>query len=519
MTETKRIFLNIVATYGRSLFVMACGLFTSRWALMALGAVDYGLLGVVGCLVTFVAFFNSLFASSVGRFYAFSVGEARKGDPAQGLEHCRQWFNTAVVIHLAVPSLLLLVGYPIGEYAVRHWLTIPPARVDACVWVFRFSCLSCLFAMVGVPFTAMYTAKQYIAELTIYSFAQSLATLVILHHMASTPGDWLAWYGFWLAMVAIIPQLLIIWRAFRIFPECRVCRRYLWNPARLKELFSFASWQFFGNFGYLVKVQGMAILVNKLFGPRSNASMNIANLVSSQAGTLTASVNNAFAPAITNLAGAGENERMLAFAYRTCKFGMLLSLLFVLPFGLELEYVLTLWLKTPPPLLMEATWLTMATLVVDESVRGVGLAVTAKGRIAFYYALLGSLNILTLPLAWLWIWLEWGGFPAVFGVVLAVRIIAMAASVLLGRSLIGFSPGRWARGIVLPVVGVSAVAFLAGFATRSAMAGGFWRFVVVTIATVCSYLLLSWRFVLNGEERRFCLGKSFDLIARLRGRR
>lgn len=48
MTENRRIVLNIVATYGRSLFCLVCGLFTGRWVLMSLGEVDYGLYGVVG---------------------------------------------------------------------------------------------------------------------------------------------------------------------------------------------------------------------------------------------------------------------------------------------------------------------------------------------------------------------------------------------------------------------------------------------------------------------------------------
>lgn len=43
-----RIFLKIVATYWRSLFVLVCGLFISRWALVALGKTDLGLYGVVG---------------------------------------------------------------------------------------------------------------------------------------------------------------------------------------------------------------------------------------------------------------------------------------------------------------------------------------------------------------------------------------------------------------------------------------------------------------------------------------
>ena len=40
MTENRRIVLNIVSTYGRSLFAFACGVFGGRWALMALGEVD-----------------------------------------------------------------------------------------------------------------------------------------------------------------------------------------------------------------------------------------------------------------------------------------------------------------------------------------------------------------------------------------------------------------------------------------------------------------------------------------------
>ena len=47
---------------------------------MALGEVDYGLMGVVGGLTAFVTFFNGVMASGVGRFYAYSVGEA-KNDP------------------------------------------------------------------------------------------------------------------------------------------------------------------------------------------------------------------------------------------------------------------------------------------------------------------------------------------------------------------------------------------------------------------------------------------------------
>ena len=42
LSSNRRIALNIVATYGRSLFALVCGLFSGRWMLMALGEVYYG---------------------------------------------------------------------------------------------------------------------------------------------------------------------------------------------------------------------------------------------------------------------------------------------------------------------------------------------------------------------------------------------------------------------------------------------------------------------------------------------
>ena len=120
MSPNKRIFLNVAATYGRSLYALVLGLFTSRWVLASLGEVDYGLIGLVGGLIAFVSFFNNLLSFSVMRFYAVSVGSAgARTDKDAGLEECRKWFSTAVMIHTAVPIALVIAGYPVGEWAVK----------------------------------------------------------------------------------------------------------------------------------------------------------------------------------------------------------------------------------------------------------------------------------------------------------------------------------------------------------------------------------------------------------------
>ena len=106
MSPNRRIFLNIIATYGRSLYTLGMGLLCGRWVFRSLGEVDYGLIGLVGGLTAFVSFLNGLMATSVGRFYAYSVGSAMRTDRSVDAgDDVVRWFNIAVSIHTVLSSV------------------------------------------------------------------------------------------------------------------------------------------------------------------------------------------------------------------------------------------------------------------------------------------------------------------------------------------------------------------------------------------------------------------------------
>ena len=151
MSPNRRIILNILATYGRTIVGVACGIFSVRWVLMALGHEDFGLFGVVGSMAIFVTFLNTQFSGALSRFYAFSIGRAKSvADSAAGLDECRCWFMTGVLIHTILPILLVAVGYPIGVHVISSgWLTIPLEKVDVCIWLWRFVMISTRFRMVS----------------------------------------------------------------------------------------------------------------------------------------------------------------------------------------------------------------------------------------------------------------------------------------------------------------------------------------------------------------------------------
>ena len=270
----------------------------------------------------------------------------------------------------------------------------------------------------------------------------------------------------------------------------------------LKQLGSFAFWQAFGGLGAIARGQGIQILINKYFGPAFNASMSIANQVSAQSQTLASSLQGAFSPAITTACGAGDYGKMRSLAFRTCKFGMLLGLIFIIPLALELETVLKLWLVNPPPYTQELCWCILVATIIDKSSAGHMLAVTAKGKIAAYQAFLGGSLIMTLPIAWVFVEMGWG--VASIGWALVVGTVMCAwGRVWFARRLVGMGARYWLFRIMSPVALTIALVGGVGSLTRFFIGAGLLRVCATTLACELALLPLAWFVLLDSEERRF----------------
>ena len=515
MTANRRIFLNLVATYGRSLYALALGLFTARWALEALGQVDYGLFGLVGGLTIFVSILDNLLATGVGRFYAVSVGHMQT-DRAAGLRECRRWFSTAVVIHVVLPTTLVSVGYPLGCWAIKHYLTIPADRVVECVWVWRFSCISCFIAMIGVPFKAMYTAKQEIAELTIYSFVTTTLNACFLCYMVNHPGVWLAKYVAWISVMAIVPQIIIVCRAGILYEECRFSLANLSGSLnRMRELLSYSGWLTFGFLGGLCRGQGIAILINRVFGPAMNASMTIGNTLSNQCDTLSGSLTTAFSPAIMNAYGAGNFELMRSLSYRACKMATIFLLIFAVPLMLEVDEVLLLWLKTPPTYAGGLCVCFLISAIIDKTAIGHMIAVNARGKIACYQMVLGTTLIAALPIAIGFVALDMGIYSVGLALIISMMLCAWGR-VWFARRLVGMSSTYWFTKILAPLLMVAVLSLAAGLVPRFLWMPSFLRICATVLMVEFALLPLCWFCVMDESERSFVRSKIPVLKGRLK---
>lgn len=508
MTPNKRIFLNIVATYGRSLYALVIGLFTARWVLQALGQVDYGLLGLVGGLVGFVSFFNSLLASAVGRFYAVSVGASHKtGNEDIGLEECRKWFNTALSIHSVLPVFLVISGYPIGVWAIEHFLEIPPGRLISSIWVWRFTCLSCFVGMFNVPFQAMYTAKQEIAELTFYSFVTTTLNAFFVYYMILHPGFWLTRFALWTCLLSVAPQLIISIRAVIKYEECTFNLAYLWSFDRYCELSKYAFARFWSNFSSMVSTQGHAILVNKFMGPVYNASMTVGTAVSGHANSLSGALSGAFWPAIANKAGEGDYAEMKRLSFMACRMSAVLVLVFALPLMFEIDEVLRLWLVNPPPFASILTHVFLIRFVLEGMTCGHWMAVLGAGKgILKYSWWVGWSGISAVVVSTACFCLGCGMWSVCWGL-LTSKLIDVGVRLILCRTLVSFSATYWFKHVFSPICFAGVISSIGSIIVHFLISESLLRVVITTVSCEIVFLPAIFFFVLEPQEIGFVKSK------------
>ena len=502
MTENKRIALNTIATYGRSIFGILCGIFSTRWVLTALGQVDFGVYGIMGSMVIFISFLNIQFSSAVSRYYAFSIGEARgAANKKIALDECRSWFSIALLVHTVLPLILVAIGYPLGVYSLTNGIVIvPPDRIDVCIWLWRFVCLTCLIGMVGVPFQAMYTAKQYIAELTIYSFLQTIVRTAFIYYMVEHPRDWLLGYGFGMFLIMSLPMVVISIRAVCVFPECRVRFSSLKELWRVRKLGEYALWQSFGGVGYIACHQGMGILINNAFGARIAGSFSVAQTVAAEAASLTGALQGAFTPAITTACGAQQLDRMRFLALRACRYGTFLTLMFAIPMALEIKQILLLWLGNPPPAAAELCLNMLAFISIEKLSIGHLTAVNASGKVAKFQIYRGVLGVSAIPIA-LTIWIAGGG-AALTSTSLPLSVaLVVCCDILLARDRVGMRVLSWFKSVFVPVFVVSLASVLFGIIPLILMQPSFFRIVITTACSLLAMLSVFWLWGMDVDEK------------------
>lgn len=444
--NNKRLAKNTLVLYVRMLFSLIVALYTSRVFINVLGISDYGIMNVVGGIVTMFTFLNNTMATASQRFIAFAIGRGNNRE-------LRTTFETSKTIHLCFGVIILTVVELAGLWLLTNKLNISPERIDAAKWVFQCSTLSMFVSIISVPYNACITAHERMNMYAYVGIFEVCARLGIALLLPYVPLDKLIIYAILTLAVSTTSRIIYQIYCHKNFEECKNNFRFSYDRETGWKMFSFFGWNNIGAFAYVAREQGVNIVINIFAGTAVNAARAISSQVTSALYGFISNFQTAINPQITKSFASGDVEGMKLLVYRGSKFSTFLFMFLALPVFIYTSYILKIWLKVVPDYAVQFIRFTMILMLLECLASPIITSLLAIGKIKNYQIIAGTLLILNLPCSYLFLFL---GYSPVCTVVIAVLLsfATLCVRLYLLRLHVGFSMRFYLSKILFNVIAI-----------------------------------------------------------------
>ncbi len=505
--NNKRIAKNTLVLYFRMLFLMVVSLYASRVVINALGFEDYGIYTAVGGFVVLFGVVTNSLTAAITRYITYTLGS---GDE----EILNKVFSSSLMMLCLIAVIVLLLLETGGLWFLNCYMSIPDERMLAANFVMQFSIVTFIVQLISVPYNAAITAHEHMTAFAVISILQSIGTLMvalIVDHSSSV--DRLIIYSLLLAIVAVVIRFIYGCYCRRHFSECRF--RLTCDKPLLKEIFSFAGWNFFGASSAVLRDQGVNVLLNVFCGPIVNAARGIAMQVSSAVCSFSGSFTSALSPQITKQYASGDLNYTFNLCFKGSRFSFYLLLLLSLPIFVEAEQVLLIWLGKIPPHTVNFVRLVVVYVLVESVSSTLITLMLATGNIKKYQIVVGGTQLLNFPVALLL--LHWGAAPEY--TMVATILIACAClffRLMMLQSMVGLPVRDFFKMVIAKVSVVAFVSAVLPLLLLYYMDMGHIRlFLSILVCLVCT--CASVFFVgCNASEQDFIKEKVRSVLNKIR---
>lgn len=493
-TNNKRVAKNTLFLYFRMILIMLVTLYTSRVILAQLGISDYGVYNVVGGVVTMFAFLNNCMTTSTQRFMTFELG---RGD----IKRLKDVFAASLNIHASIAVVIVLLAETVGLWLINNKLVIPEGRMIAANYVYQFAILSFCINIIQVPYNAVLIAHEKMNVYAYISIIEVCLKLGIVYLLVVCPFDKLIMYAILLFCVQLIVRCIYQVYCRRHYEESRF--RLFWDKDLYRQMTGFAGWNLFGSIAWLLRDQGVNIILNLFFGPVINAARGVAMQVSSAVMGFISNFQVALNPQITKNYANGNLQEMEKLTYLGIKFSFIILFLLAFPLALNIDYVLHLWLEEVP----EYTGLFVTLILIDAlsgNLFGIPLmtSLSATGKIRNYQVIVSMVILFIVPVGY--VALKTGYDAAsVFYISIIFTLLSGFVRFLFCRSQLGYSMRRMTSKVLIPLFFMVAAALPVPIILKLKVwpAEDIVSFVLTVVTAVAVSVLSAWTLAMQNHER------------------
>ncbi|WP_066627073.1 MATE family efflux transporter [Labilibacter marinus] len=494
-SNNKRIAKNTIFLYIRMLFTVGVALYTSRVVLETLGVVDYGIYNVIGGVVAMFGFLTNTMATASQRFLAFDIG-------TKNIENLKRTFSVTFVIYLFFAVIILLTGETIGIWFIKNKLTIPPDRLEATIIIYHLSLVSFIIVIMRIPYNAVIIAYEKMGFYAWSSIVEVGLKLIIVFALVYFKYDKLILYCTLMLIVVFIISLLYLLYCLIHFKETKI--KFCWDSKLFNSMFGFAGWSLFDGLANIGKNEGVNILINIFFNPAINAARGIAFQVSSQIIGFVTNFQMAASPQLTKYYASNDYEGLKKLYYQSSRLSYYLLLIISVPVIIEVELLLTIWLKNVPEYTILFTRLILVNRLIDCLTGTTNSVVQATGNIKYYQIISGVIMLLNLPVSFMFLSV---GYPpeSTLVVSISISIVLLLVRLYITQRIIGLNFKDYLYGIVFKNLLITLIAVVIPVILYTQMDVGYTRFLLTTASSIVSTVFVIYAIGLLDKEKNLII--------------
>ena len=349
------------------------------------------------------------------------------------------------------------------------------------------------------PYRALLVSHENIIYTSIIDVLDGILKVVLVMLLPYFSIEKILAYGFIMLGIQLFNLLAFLIYSHLTYEECIFPKIRLFSFTYIKELSSFTGWMLYSSICITVRTQGLAVVLNKIYGAAINAAYGIGSQISGMVSFISSSFNNAVAPQLMAAEGGGERKRMLTLAMVQSKTSFLLLAMIGIPTMFEMQPLLELWLVDVPQNTMLFGRVFLSMQIVDMLSIGLGTANKAIGNVRRYTLLTFTPKLLILPMAW-YILTHNGSFRLLGIVMFAVEAICMLLRVYLFRRESWFNALDYCVSVILRSLVPVLIRCITCYIVQILMSSDI-RILYTYTLSITLFLLTSYIITLNRNER------------------
>lgn len=472
---------------------MALSIYTSRVVLDVLGVENYGIYSVVAGVIVLLTILNNTMVNATQRFLTFEIGSGDR-------EKVSQTFSMSLTAHVAIALLLLLIGETVGLWYVCNYLSVPEGREEAAQWVYQLSLLTMVVSIIRSPYNAAIISYEKMSFFAVVSIVEMVLKLVIVFLLVAIPFDKLIVYAFLIWIVSILVSFIYWLYCKRQFDTCTY--HYYMDSSYFKKMMSYLGWSFFGGISTLGTQQVGNLMINSFWGVAANAAYGVANQVNSALSSFVTNFQTAFRPQVVKLYAQGNSVEFHKLMNRAALLSYYLLFLIAFPIFVNIDFVLSLWLKVVPDNSGVFCNILIITAAIDALQAPLWMGISATGEIKKYQIWSSVIYLLNIPFAY--ICLKLGMAP--YWVLLVRLLIGVVGSIyrtILSRNQIQLSLRAYFWQVLLRASVVTACVFgIEVMMKRYINLNSLWDFLMIYIILGVVSCAVIYVIGVNKSDRR-----------------